>query len=128
MWRLWIAKHLKNLSQYGTCVFQTQQVPPPLHLPSFRISEWADTSYKCDTAVLKSDKSVNALVFVRETALYGLRSPEEMGEGWKCDDGQGESDGGVGGLLVGRDGGGDLSHGSVQQWQVPTNAGASSPL
>jgi len=38
-------------------------------------------SYKCDTAVLKSDKSVTALIFVRETALYGLTSLKEMGEG-----------------------------------------------
>ena len=51
-----------------------------LHLPSFRISEWADTSYKCDTAVLKSDKSVTALVFVRETALYALTSLKSQGD------------------------------------------------
>ena len=37
-------------------------------------------SYKCDTAVLKSDKSVTALVFVRETALYALTSLKSQGD------------------------------------------------
>ena len=56
----------------------TQQVLRQLPSPRFAFHqrlEQTHGSYKCDTAVLKSDKSVTcSLIFVRETALYALTS------------------------------------------------------
>ena len=79
----WIDFGSIEINVLKSCLLSFQMPPPkviwPPPAPVSRVNRQTP-SPNVTGAVLKSDKSASALVFVRETALYGLRGLKEMGE------------------------------------------------
>ena len=81
--RFWSIEIKSALNVLNSCLLPFQMPPPKVIWPPpgpVSHVNGQTPSPNVTGAVLKSDKSASTLVFVRETALYGLRGLKEMGE------------------------------------------------